>query len=298
MEVHVLHLGEIIYRQVLGDQPVTIGRSRHNEIVLLYSDVSSHHAIISRQSDRVVLQDLQSSNGTFLNSERLSRPAILSVGDRIRLGNTATLHIAQSAPIPRPSMQLERVDGGLVWPMRAARLVIPSSDETALVVDESGEVWLEEDGVEQHPVALDTAFVVGGVAYVLRSGALLTAETVQVTPSGVPYRLAVSLDEGEATLSDTRSGQVCRYQTDNRVALLYALAQRWHTDAPGAGQGWLDDESLASAIWGRQRHQQTANNLNVLIFRIRKKATGAGLSGMFLQKRRSRMRLRVNGVEV
>ena len=60
----------------------------------------------------------------------------------------------------------------------------------------------------------------------------------------------------------------------------------------------MDDDDLARAIWGRQRHKQTANNLNVLLFRIRKKATDAGLSTLFLQKRRSRLRLRVEAVQL
>ena len=91
MEVHVVHQGEIIHRVVLGEQPLTIGRSRRNEIVLPYKDVSGHHAIISRQSDRVVIQDLQSSNGTFVNDTRIVQTVPLSVGDRIRLGSAATL---------------------------------------------------------------------------------------------------------------------------------------------------------------------------------------------------------------
>src|SRR6202012_5829453 len=55
---------------VLG--PVSIGRSRANNLVLGCSEVSRRHAIIRREGDaRCLLMDLGSSNGTYVNGKRV-----------------------------------------------------------------------------------------------------------------------------------------------------------------------------------------------------------------------------------
>ncbi len=49
---------------------------------------SSRHAQISRQGSVVVVEDLGSTNGTYLNEERLAGPQPLHNGDRLRMGNS------------------------------------------------------------------------------------------------------------------------------------------------------------------------------------------------------------------
>jgi hypothetical protein len=49
---------------------------------------SARHARISRQGRAVVLEDLGSTNGTYLNDEPLAGPQPLHEGDRIRIGNS------------------------------------------------------------------------------------------------------------------------------------------------------------------------------------------------------------------
>jgi FHA domain-containing protein len=68
-------------------RPVTLGRG-DVEIQLDDQFASSHHARISRQGHAVVLEDLGSTNGTFLNDEPLTGPQPLHDGDRIRIGDS------------------------------------------------------------------------------------------------------------------------------------------------------------------------------------------------------------------
>ena len=49
---------------------------------------SSQHARIERQGGAVVLEDLGSTNGTYLNDELLRGPQPLHAGDRIRIGDS------------------------------------------------------------------------------------------------------------------------------------------------------------------------------------------------------------------
>lgn len=66
---------------------VTLGRG-DVEIRLEDPFASSHHARISREGPVVVIEDLGSTNGTYLNDSPLSGPQPLHDGDRIRIGDS------------------------------------------------------------------------------------------------------------------------------------------------------------------------------------------------------------------
>ncbi len=62
-------------------------------------ELSRHHAEISRQpTGEYQLQDLSSTNGTYLNGTRLTEPTVLSLGDGIELGTTKLVVRALPAP--------------------------------------------------------------------------------------------------------------------------------------------------------------------------------------------------------
>jgi hypothetical protein len=72
----------------LGER-VSIGREADNTIVI--SDdafISSHHAAVTLDDGRVVVDDLASRNGTYLNGVKLTQPQAVSTGDRIQVGYT------------------------------------------------------------------------------------------------------------------------------------------------------------------------------------------------------------------
>jgi pSer/pThr/pTyr-binding forkhead associated (FHA) protein len=65
-----------------------LGRGGEADIVLEDSFSSSRHARLTPQGDTVVLEDLGSTNGTYLNDEPLGGPQPLHEGDRIRIGDS------------------------------------------------------------------------------------------------------------------------------------------------------------------------------------------------------------------
>jgi len=67
--------------------PVTLGRG-DVEIKLGDPFASSRHAKITRQGRTLVVEDLGSTNGTYLNGEPLTGPQPLHDGDRIRIGDS------------------------------------------------------------------------------------------------------------------------------------------------------------------------------------------------------------------
>ncbi|MEA2298582.1 MAG: hypothetical protein QOF77_1518 [Solirubrobacteraceae bacterium] len=65
-----------------------LGRGEAAEIRLEDPFASARHARVSRQAGTVVLEDLGSTNGTYLNEELLHGPAPLHHGDRVRIGDS------------------------------------------------------------------------------------------------------------------------------------------------------------------------------------------------------------------
>jgi hypothetical protein len=66
-----------------------LGRGDGADIVLEDSFASSRHARLVPHGDVIVLEDLGSTNGTYLNDEPLRGPQPLHPGDRIRIGDSA-----------------------------------------------------------------------------------------------------------------------------------------------------------------------------------------------------------------
>lgn len=89
----------------LSGEEMGIGRAIENEIVITSNRVSREHARIYRDGWKVMLADLGSKNGTFLNDERLMEPRQLQEGDRIKVGDVIFLFqdpdsTVQDSPLP------------------------------------------------------------------------------------------------------------------------------------------------------------------------------------------------------
>ena len=68
---------------------IGIGREADNTIAIADdSYLSGHHAKVSLADGRVIVDDLASRNGTYLNGTRITEPRTVKVGDRIQIGYT------------------------------------------------------------------------------------------------------------------------------------------------------------------------------------------------------------------
>jgi two-component system, cell cycle response regulator len=83
----IQYSGEALGRRFLLDAPeVTIGRALEAGICIPDSSVSREHAKIISAGNTIALEDNGSSNGTFINSQRISARTPLENGDMLRLG--------------------------------------------------------------------------------------------------------------------------------------------------------------------------------------------------------------------
>ena len=72
----------------LADVPITIGRADDSTLVLTDDYVSTRHARLVPRDDQWVLEDLGSTNGTYLGRARVSDPVPVPLGAQIRVGKT------------------------------------------------------------------------------------------------------------------------------------------------------------------------------------------------------------------
>ncbi len=72
----------------LGTETLTIGRSSESGLVIRDDYTSSHHARLVLWGQQWMLQDLDSTNGTWHNGERVSTPVPIIVGAPIKVGAT------------------------------------------------------------------------------------------------------------------------------------------------------------------------------------------------------------------
>jgi pSer/pThr/pTyr-binding forkhead associated (FHA) protein len=81
---------------------LSLGRARGNDLCLTTDNmVSGQHAALERRPDGWVIRDLGSSNGTYVNGQRVSGPVTLGPGDEVALGKTRLVfHADRDEPGP------------------------------------------------------------------------------------------------------------------------------------------------------------------------------------------------------
>jgi hypothetical protein len=72
----------------LGRDEVTIGRSSDSAIIIRDDYTSTHHARLMLWNDQWMIQDLDSTNGTYLDGSRVTVPAPIALGATVKVGAT------------------------------------------------------------------------------------------------------------------------------------------------------------------------------------------------------------------
>jgi pSer/pThr/pTyr-binding forkhead associated (FHA) protein len=83
----VIHAPDRTWEIFLPEDAYSIGRSATNSLVLDYSKTSRSHARIERKRDGFILRDMQSTNGTFVQEDRIEQH-VLKNNDTFRIGPT------------------------------------------------------------------------------------------------------------------------------------------------------------------------------------------------------------------
>jgi pSer/pThr/pTyr-binding forkhead associated (FHA) protein len=72
----------------LADEPITLGRAADNTIVLDDDYASGYHARLRPYEGRWLVEDLGSTNGTYLDKQKVTAPTVVPLGVPVKVGKT------------------------------------------------------------------------------------------------------------------------------------------------------------------------------------------------------------------
>jgi hypothetical protein len=159
--VLIANNGPLNGQQWIIDGTLVIGRDAECDIVIPDRQVSRQHARITKGTNGIILEDLGSKNGTFLNNQVVSEPIKLVEADEIAIALTQTfLFLSSDATMPLSDLPPElsqvfrlRLDEGSrrVW-VRGVELLPPLSNQQfvllAYLYARPGEVVSREELIQ------------------------------------------------------------------------------------------------------------------------------------------------------
>lgn len=136
----------------LSEGVTRVGRDpASNEIVLADTSISSRHAAIEVTSSAVVLRDLGSANGTYLNGVAIHRPVQLGEGNRVRFGDRELI-------FERQASQPSTVPRGIPTPVRQPRPAVAETGNREGLATAVATIALTLLATLLHAVALTDGF--------------------------------------------------------------------------------------------------------------------------------------------
>ena len=94
-EVHALRVSDGLDSEeifIVGPAGLKIGRTAPADAIIAHPSVSRQHCVIGLANDELLVTDLSSTNGTFIDDERIERAAVLPVGSILRVGQVSLTH--------------------------------------------------------------------------------------------------------------------------------------------------------------------------------------------------------------
>ena len=132
----------------LTGETITIGRAVECDIVITSKRVSREHARVRREGWRAVLEDMGSTNGTYLNDERIMSPTELHDKDRIKIGDVIFIFHdpdITTRDTPFPDLEVNIAAGVVRVDRHPVNLAPKEFALLAYLYQHSGEVCSKDD---------------------------------------------------------------------------------------------------------------------------------------------------------
>lgn len=104
----------------LSEEAYTLGRARDNDVCLSVTTVSGHHAALVRKEDGYWLEDLLSTNGSYINGVRVQRRR-LKDGDVLELADCRIEYFEIVEPEPEKEERTKLYTGAMIEQSRSGR---------------------------------------------------------------------------------------------------------------------------------------------------------------------------------
>lgn len=280
-----------------------IGRHAQCDVRVDVAKVSGHHARLQWIDHGWEVRDLASTNGTFVNGQRLEAGQRMSIerGVEIVLGHkSATFEFVDASP---PGVVAVHTDTGVACFAERGILPLPNDKRPlATIFIGSDGSWMVEQADAPRSLTNGEILDVDGAKYCVELPSL-EEETLRSNPGTAPLecialRLAVSPDEEQVQVTVLVAGQEKRLPSRRFHYLLVTLARAWLAEegVPSSMRGWIDREKLCRGL------AMDEGKLSVEVFRARKQLATLGIQGAVgLIERRAgthELRIGVHDVQV
>ena len=162
--------GQDAGRQIQLEGPIEIGRDGATNLALDDEQASRHHARVTAQGDLAIVEDLGSTNGTFVNGQPVEGPRAVRPGDKIRVGLTVielrTAQDVQRQPSAvQPVPQVTKLSQGILEPAPERELAMEAEPEPVatapppFAVEETPAGFVPEDVADDPQARSDYAAV-------------------------------------------------------------------------------------------------------------------------------------------
>src|ERR1700733_8683974 len=92
-------------REEYDRSEINVGRVQGNDLMLPKGNVSKRHARLLHRDGRVIVTDLKSTNGTYVNGRKIAQATIVREGDKIYIGDFALRIEAGAGAAPMPGAE-------------------------------------------------------------------------------------------------------------------------------------------------------------------------------------------------
>jgi hypothetical protein len=297
--VSLLADGLVVVERRVGPGTFRIGRDPASDLVLDDALASWSHAMLLVDGDRVEVHDDRSTNGTWVDEERVTGPVALTGEETLRVGSTL-LRVRRVGTSTETRWMLVDAEGAARVPLDAEvfrvggadedDLRVPGATSTVVLVRRSGEIWLEGAPV---PLGPGAEVRVGHRRFRVEPASAARVPTALGESAVYPYVAEARRNGPHGPVASLSAPGGARYAVDagNRAVLLYLLAKRVAEDEGAAPdeRGWCDEHEIQRGVWGRDGDQ---NKLDVLLYRLRRELGRAGLDPWCVEKRHRQLRLR------
>lgn len=132
--------GQPLRKVIIGGTQVLVGRLDETDLRLHFRGVSKRHAYLRLHNGKLLVRDLNSTNGTFVNGRRISQEVVLNTGDVVQFGNAPFQVTSDVGALPDQTQAeaiIDRATGLLQFDrLMAQRAVTPHFQPIINVRDE------------------------------------------------------------------------------------------------------------------------------------------------------------------
>lgn len=147
--------GELQGQEVTIDRDILVGRHQDADLQLQAAEISRRHAAFLLKDDALWVQDLKSSNGTFVNDIRVDQDKVLKDGDIVQFASIKFNVLAPAKPLESivdpsvPEIEIEPISKVNEKPIQQPSEAIATAEVSQIAVEKTPAQQMNEQGMPE-----------------------------------------------------------------------------------------------------------------------------------------------------